>query len=105
MSSNSIDSFSEWKPTPREADPKLPPGTNRCLCATCGEYFSGVRAFELHRVTVRVQVRVGGHRGCLGQPGMSQIGLRVDCYGYWGREWPGDSKTGKRPRYMKLVTE
>jgi len=30
-------------------DPKLKPGTNYCLCASCGEYFGGVRAFEMHR--------------------------------------------------------
>ena len=31
-------------------DKKLPPGTNYCKCSACGEYFGGVRGFELHRV-------------------------------------------------------
>ena len=86
----------------RGADPMLPPGTNRCLCV-CGEYFAGVRAFELHRVTVRAEAGVTRDRACLGLAGMSQIGLRIDSQGYWGRKWPGDSKTGKRSRHLKLV--
>ena len=31
-------------------DPELPFGTNRCLCASCGCYFGGLRAFERHRI-------------------------------------------------------
>ena len=30
-------------------DPKLPTGTNFCKCSACGEYFGGVRGFDLHR--------------------------------------------------------
>lgn len=30
-------------------DPKLPVGSNRCLCSACGQYFGGVTAFDLHR--------------------------------------------------------
>ena len=31
-------------------DPKLPLGTNYCLCAACGEYFTSESTFRLHRV-------------------------------------------------------
>lgn len=31
-------------------DPRLPYGTNFCLCAACGRYFGGVNGFERHRV-------------------------------------------------------
>ena len=31
------------------SDPKLPIGTNYCKCPACGEYFGGVRGFDLHR--------------------------------------------------------
>lgn len=27
----------------------LPPGTNYCLCRSCGEYFGGVSSFDHHR--------------------------------------------------------
>ena len=31
-------------------DPKLKPGTNYCLCAGCGEYFTSDHTFKMHRV-------------------------------------------------------
>ncbi len=31
------------------SDPKLPFGTNRCLCSGCGEYFTTVANFDAHR--------------------------------------------------------
>ena len=30
-------------------DPKLKPGTNYCLCRSCGQYFGGVKGFDMHR--------------------------------------------------------
>ena len=30
-------------------DPKLRPGTKHCKCAACGEYFTVVGNFDLHR--------------------------------------------------------
>ena len=30
-------------------DPKLPIGSNHCLCASCGEYFTTVANFDGHR--------------------------------------------------------
>lgn len=58
-------------------DQKLPPGTNRCRCAACGEYFGGVGTFDKHRV---------GHpaeRSCLGRVQMRERGLRINEKGYW----------------------
>ncbi len=31
------------------SDPKLPVGTNYCKCAACGEYFTNVANFDMHR--------------------------------------------------------
>lgn len=32
-------------------DPLLRPGTNHCLCAACGEYFTSDYTFRMHRKT------------------------------------------------------
>lgn len=62
-------------------DPKglLRQGTNRCYCPECGEYFSTVRAFDMHligRGTANVRCRppqaaglVQGPRGIWQRPG------------------------------------
>ena len=64
-------------------DPKLPLGTNRCLCASCGCYFGGVRAFELHRT----RVGPAADRACLPPGGVrdkrNRPLLRLDKYDYW----------------------
>ena len=59
------------------SDPKLPPGTNYCLCNVCGAYFSGVKAFDRHRV--------GSYpdRSCLGPVDMSERGFQINAKGYW----------------------
>ncbi len=53
-------------------DLPLPIGTNRCRCAECGEYFSGVWAFDRHRAG----------RGCKNP---ADIGLIMGKGHYWGR--------------------
>ena len=63
--------------------PKLPPGTNRCLCASCGAYFGGVSAFDMHRVGPAAD------RSCL-PPGavrdkQERSLLWLNKYGYWVR--------------------
>ena len=63
------------------SDPMLPPGTNYCKCSGCGEYFGGVRAFEVHRVGVHED------RRCLLPSGMSRMGYRKSARGYWGRDY------------------
>ena len=64
-------------------DSKLPPGTNYCLCPSCGAFFGGVRAFELHRVGPT------NDRSCLAPGGVpdshKQPLLRLSNRGYWGR--------------------
>lgn len=37
------------KKLPRKPDPRLRPGTNHCLCPTCGQYFTNEKNFDLHR--------------------------------------------------------
>jgi len=66
-------------------DPKLPPGTNYCKCAACGEYFGGVSAFDLHRVGA------AGDRSCLHPSQVSnrrsESVLRLNDKGYWVSEY------------------
>ena len=64
-------------------DPKLRPGTNFCKCAACGEYFGGVKAFELHRVGS------GRDRACLApsvvRDKQNRPVLKLNDRGYWIR--------------------
>ena len=67
----------------KSTNPKLPPATNRCLCALCGHYFGGAYAFEKHRVGP------AANRSCL-DPGavrdkQNQLLLRLNKFGYWVR--------------------
>jgi len=68
-------------------DPKLPVGTNYCLCSACGEYFGGVRAFELHRVGPAAK------RSCLHPSrvsnGKNRPLLRLNKRGYWVGTYKG----------------
>ena len=65
----------------KSTNPKLPLGTNRCLCASCGHYFGGVRAFELHRVGP------ADDRSCLSPRRVSdrqkQPVLQLNKHDYW----------------------
>lgn len=61
------------------ADPMLPPGSRYCHCRTCGAYFGGERAFDVHRVGPM------DDRRCLPRSGMQQAGLYEDSSGYWRR--------------------
>jgi len=64
-------------------DSKLPPGTNRCLCASCGGYFGGVTSFDMHRVGP------ADDRSCLAPSDVrdrqKQPLLRLSNLGYWVR--------------------
>lgn len=57
------------------ADPRLPPGTNFCLCSACKRYFGGLHGFERHRVNSQ----------CL-DPAVR--GLELNKRGYWVRPAP-----------------
>lgn len=67
------------------SDPMLPPGSNFCQCAACGEYFGGVKAFELHRVGPATD------RSCLAPSVVSdrknRLLLRKNERGYWVRDY------------------
>lgn len=67
-----------------QSDSKLPPGSNRCKCGACGEYFGGVYAFDMHRYG-----RPGHDRSCLAPSAMrdraNQPLLRLDSRGIWVR--------------------
>ncbi|MGH7239912.1 MAG: hypothetical protein ACREHG_07585 [Candidatus Saccharimonadales bacterium] len=56
-------------------DPKLPPGTNYCLCSSCGRYFGGVNGFERHRISFKCVDPV-------------HVGLSLNEHGYWVRKTP-----------------
>lgn len=62
-------------------DSKLRPGTKHCLCPVCGDYFTTVRNFDLHRRSAR------GTRVCL-DPGRivdrgGKARLRRNPAGLW----------------------
>jgi hypothetical protein len=58
-------------------DPMLPPGSNFCKCATCGNYFLNYKAFDAHRIGAAED------RGCLPTPEYPVSGLTLDSRGYW----------------------
>jgi len=57
------------------SDPKLPPGTNHCLCSACGRYFGGVNGFERHRVSFACVDPIS-------------VGLVLNARGFWVRPAP-----------------
>ncbi len=77
-----------------QTDTKLPAGTNRCKCASCGEYFGGVRAFEVHRVGPT------DDRSCLAPAGMRDRHLRpllrLNSRGYLVRIFEGCERSPLR---------
>lgn len=66
------------------SDPKLPFGTNYCLCRSCGLYFGGEYAFSRHRVDFR----------CLTPEELANAGFRLSARGYWGQDY----ERPKRPK-------
>jgi hypothetical protein len=66
-----------------DANPKLPAGTNFCLCRVCCLYFRSVSGFDAHRVSGR----------CLTQDELRARGYEPSQDGYWripAREWTHD---------------
>jgi hypothetical protein len=55
------------------SDPKLSPGTNRCLCSACGRFFGGVNGFERHRNGFQCVDPI-------------DLGLPLNSRGYWVRQ-------------------
>lgn len=55
------------------ADPMLPINSNRCLCVTCGRYFSSPASFDKHRTDGR----------CRTEEEMAAKGMALNEKGYW----------------------
>lgn len=73
------------------SNPMLPPGTNRCRCPACGEYFTSPGAFDMHRAGEH------GSRYCIhpselttkdGSPQMAK-----NKTGHWTRPYSGPHAT------------
>src|SRR6185312_14892036 len=64
----------ESLPRAASSDPKLPPGTNRCLCSACGRYFGGADGYTRHRVNFQ----------CV-NPAI--LGMALNRGGYWVRAY------------------
>ena len=68
------------------SDPKLPFGSRRCLCSGCGEYFSNVRNFDMHRTGE------GKGRSCIHPSKLvtkkGKARLRLNADGIWVRPDP-----------------
>lgn len=71
-----------------QPDPMLPPGSARCQCTGCGEYFGGVYTFDMHRATGQ----------CLTPAQMRAKGLVRSPRGYWGRPAPVFAGTREESR-------
>ena len=66
---------------PRGKSLPLPIGSNRCLCAACGEYFGGVTAFDMHRIGPAHDRRCKAPAQVSDSKGKPL--LKVSKYGYW----------------------
>ena len=66
------------------SDDKLRPGANRCRCATCGEYFNGEKAFDMHRIG-EYPTKLGqkSTRRCRTWKEMIERGMVKSADGYW----------------------
>jgi len=56
---------------------KLPVGTNFCRCSACGEYFTSVLPFDMHRTGK------ADNRSCLNADQMVKKGMDRNRKGYW----------------------
>ena len=59
---------------------KLTPGSNKCQCPTCGEFFLNVAAFDAHRELVSKSPAY--RRSCM-TPQASDWALQRDPSGFW----------------------
>ena len=84
----------------READPKLPINTSRCLCSACGKYFGGVTAFDAHRVPGTAR-----DRRCMGSAHMDERGFYLSSRGYWSLPHSSKRKDHKRASHLRPVPD
>ena len=59
------------------SEPKLPPYSNFCKCAACGEYFNSEKPFAMHRIGE------SDERRCRTAEEMTKRGMSVSSKGYW----------------------
>jgi hypothetical protein len=64
-------------------DPKLPYGTKYCKCPSCGEYFTTVTNFDLHRAGPPENRRCIPPGKLVTEKGKAR--LRLNAKGYWSR--------------------
>ena len=76
------------------SDPMLPPGTNFCKCPSpsCGEYFTNVGTFDMHRKGNAENRRCSDPHTLVDKHGKAR--LRLTGKGYWAR--PGGVYKGAR---------
>lgn len=72
--------------------PTLRIGSNQCQCDSCGEFFGGVRTFDLHRVFMDKDskgkyIENWDRRRCLTPAEMEAKGWRKNKHGFWGRDY------------------
>ena len=82
----------------READPKLPINTSRCLCSACGKYFGGVTAFDAHRVPGPAR-----DRRCMGFAQMDERGFYLSSRSYWSLPYSSKRKDRNPVSHLRPV--
>ncbi len=65
------------------SDPKLPFGTNFCKCPACGEYFTNVANFDMHRRGEAEGRHCIPPTHIVSKSGKAR--LRLNAQGYWAR--------------------
>lgn len=68
----------------------LPPGSPRCLCRSCGLYFTSDNAFAAHRVG-----DYGIDRRCLTEDELRAKGFEPNEAGYWRVPAPAGAFAGR----------
>lgn len=87
------DSTAETGGELKMADLKLTPGTDKCRCAACGQYFKSSGTFTYHRVGN--WENQGANRRCLTVAEMQAKGWLLNETGHWIREKRDASAIGR----------
>src|SRR5690349_18947032 len=73
---------------------KLAIGRKTCQCTGCGDYFTTVAAFDMHRVFDNPEMPDWRTRHCMSEAEMLAVGMSRNDRGYWmtgtqscGSEW------------------
>jgi hypothetical protein len=69
---------------------------NRCRCASCGEYFNALTAFERHRYGAYAPITATDTRQCRTPAEMMAWGWSQNPAGFWCR--PGPQEQSQPPR-------